>query len=63
QAQGAAIRLGDERLDTELAPLLGRLLDDPQALRRMAEAMASLRRPDAARRAADIVADVAKKVT
>jgi UDP-N-acetylglucosamine--N-acetylmuramyl-(pentapeptide) pyrophosphoryl-undecaprenol N-acetylglucosamine transferase len=51
--QGAAVRLDDDRLGQELMPLLGALQHDRERRARMAQAAASLKRPDAAARLAE----------
>jgi UDP-N-acetylglucosamine--N-acetylmuramyl-(pentapeptide) pyrophosphoryl-undecaprenol N-acetylglucosamine transferase len=50
--RGAAIRLGEERLNEELLPTLRRLLGGHEARAAMAERMHALARPDAAARLA-----------
>ncbi len=52
-ARGAAVRLDDERLVTELWPTIQRLLHDPAQLGTMAAAAQALDRPGAARRLAE----------
>ncbi|MBL7201310.1 MAG: UDP-N-acetylglucosamine--N-acetylmuramyl-(pentapeptide) pyrophosphoryl-undecaprenol N-acetylglucosamine transferase [Anaerolineae bacterium] len=51
-AHGAAVRLDDADLGTQLEPTVVRLLDDDAALERMGKAARSLARPDAAHRLA-----------
>jgi UDP-N-acetylglucosamine--N-acetylmuramyl-(pentapeptide) pyrophosphoryl-undecaprenol N-acetylglucosamine transferase len=58
---GAAVHLEDEKMAAELLPMIRRLLGDDKALQRMRAAMRKLDRPDAARRLADILVDLARK--
>lgn len=57
---GAAVVLEDDRLADELGPTLERLLDDDDALRRMAAAARSLSMPRAAERIAEELVSIAK---
>jgi UDP-N-acetylglucosamine:LPS N-acetylglucosamine transferase len=50
--RGAAVQLDDRQLPGELLPTLRRLLQDRAGLRRMAERMRALARPDATTRLA-----------
>jgi UDP-N-acetylglucosamine--N-acetylmuramyl-(pentapeptide) pyrophosphoryl-undecaprenol N-acetylglucosamine transferase len=59
--QGAAIRLDDEKLGTDLVPLLARLKQDASARQQMSAAAAALKRPDAAARLAGELSALAKK--
>jgi UDP-N-acetylglucosamine--N-acetylmuramyl-(pentapeptide) pyrophosphoryl-undecaprenol N-acetylglucosamine transferase len=59
---GAALLLADDRCDGgHLAELVGPLLDDPGRLPAMASAAASLARPGAAHRVADLMEQVARR--
>jgi UDP-N-acetylglucosamine:LPS N-acetylglucosamine transferase len=58
---GAAVYLRDEDMAAELLPTIRRLLGDDQALRQMGAKMRELDSPDAARRLADILLDLARK--
>jgi undecaprenyldiphospho-muramoylpentapeptide beta-N-acetylglucosaminyltransferase len=58
-SRGAAMRLDDDNLTDELAPTVGRLLDDAAQRGAMAGAARSLRRPTAAARIAGLLADLA----
>ena len=57
--RGAAVKLADSELGTQLAPAILRLLGDPAALDAMAAAAQALARPDAARAIAAELADLA----
>ena len=57
---GGAVVLENERVTTELFDVVADLLSDNERLRVMRESMLALRRSDAARRIAQVVADVAK---
>ncbi|GAB4475497.1 MAG: UDP-N-acetylglucosamine--N-acetylmuramyl-(pentapeptide) pyrophosphoryl-undecaprenol N-acetylglucosamine transferase [Anaerolineae bacterium] len=59
-SRGAAVRLDDDRLMDELGPLVHRLLTDREERERMAQAAAALKGPDAAARAADILAGLVR---
>jgi len=50
--RGAAVRLEDERLGSELAPLVRQLLDDPQRLGQMRAAARAAATPRAAQHVA-----------
>jgi UDP-N-acetylglucosamine--N-acetylmuramyl-(pentapeptide) pyrophosphoryl-undecaprenol N-acetylglucosamine transferase len=58
-SRGAAIRVNDENLTTELYPALERLLSDDAARAAMQAQSRALARPDAAARLADLVLSVA----
>jgi undecaprenyldiphospho-muramoylpentapeptide beta-N-acetylglucosaminyltransferase len=58
---GAAVHLHDEDMAAELLPTIRRLLGDDRALRQMGAAMHRLDSPQAARRLADILLDLARK--
>ena len=58
---GAAVHLADEKMAAELLPMIRGLLGDDKVLQRMRAAMRKLDRPDAARRLADILVDLARK--
>lgn len=53
--RGAALRLDDEALKDELYPAIRRLLDDPAALRQMAERAGALNRPGGAQNIARLL--------
>ncbi|MBN2306102.1 MAG: UDP-N-acetylglucosamine--N-acetylmuramyl-(pentapeptide) pyrophosphoryl-undecaprenol N-acetylglucosamine transferase, partial [Anaerolineae bacterium] len=55
--RGAAVRLDDARLDSDLLPLIRDLLADPGRLDGMRAAMAGLRRSDGAEQIARLLAD------
>jgi UDP-N-acetylglucosamine--N-acetylmuramyl-(pentapeptide) pyrophosphoryl-undecaprenol N-acetylglucosamine transferase len=57
--RGAAVLLDDERLSSDLAPTIVRLLRDRPVLARMSERMAALARPDAAAELAETVCALA----
>ena len=57
--RGAAVRLEDERLGSELAPLVRRLLDDPQRLGQMRAAARAAATPRAAQHVAAELAGLA----
>lgn len=59
-ARGAAIRLEDEALGERLAGTVRSLLADPERLAAMREAARAHATPDAARRIADVLRDVAR---
>ncbi len=58
---GAAVRLDDEKMASQLLPTLQQLLGDPEALGQMRTAMQALDRPGAARRVADLLVSLAGK--
>lgn len=58
---GAAIRLDDEKLSSELQPLLLNLLEDQERRERMKAAAEQLHRPGAATRLAALILDTAQK--
>lgn len=57
--RGAAVRLDDARLETDLLPLIRSLLDDPGRLDAMRAAMIALRRSDGAENIARLLAETA----
>ncbi len=59
-AHGAAIRIDDETLDSELLPALVQLLQDADRLRDMSQAAGSLDRIDAAKQLAQLAMDLEK---
>ena len=59
-ARGAAVCIADADLAEELEPTVLRLLSDERALRQMSEAARALARPDAARRLARALIDMAR---
>lgn len=61
--RGAAVRLDDERLGTDLLPTIHALLNDPGRLDGMRAAAVSLRRSDGAENIAQLLVDVAGKKT
>lgn len=58
---GAAVHLEDGDMGAELLPTIRRLLSNHEALQRMRTAMLKLDSPDAARRLADILMDLARR--
>ena len=59
--RGAAIRLDDEKLGSELQPLLVNLLADPEKRAQMQASAEQLHRPGAATRLAELILATAKK--
>lgn len=59
--RGAARRIDDQQLATELLPMLEALLANPAARQTMADAMRSLARPDAAARIADLLIEMSRQ--
>ncbi|HQE17199.1 MAG TPA: glycosyltransferase, partial [Aggregatilineales bacterium] len=60
--QGAAMRLDDDQLNDRLTPIVMQLLNR-DTLEQMAAASRALRRPDAARRAAEMLVEMAHTAT
>jgi UDP-N-acetylglucosamine--N-acetylmuramyl-(pentapeptide) pyrophosphoryl-undecaprenol N-acetylglucosamine transferase len=60
-AAGAAIRLEDRDMVTQLLPTIRRLLNDREALERMRAASRALDRPGAAKRVADLLTSLAAR--
>lgn len=56
---GAAVRLDDKEMATQLAPTIRRLMDDTATLEKMRRAAIALHRPGAARRVADLLTKLA----
>ncbi|MCZ7571965.1 MAG: undecaprenyldiphospho-muramoylpentapeptide beta-N-acetylglucosaminyltransferase [Ardenticatenaceae bacterium] len=61
--RGAAVTVADDRLATELVPLVQSLLGDEQRLDAMRRTMAGLARPDAAERIFELLQGLATSVT
>lgn len=59
-ARGAALKLDQEKLAGEFVPTLTRLLHDNELLKQMRDAAAKLSRPNAARRIANLVQELAQ---
>lgn len=55
--RGAAIRLNDDKLDTELLPTIRELFSEPQKLNMMRSSMAALKRSDGAENIARLLAE------
>jgi UDP-N-acetylglucosamine--N-acetylmuramyl-(pentapeptide) pyrophosphoryl-undecaprenol N-acetylglucosamine transferase len=60
-AAGAALRLDDQDMASQLLPTIQRLLGDRDTLEKMSTASRSLDRPGAAQRVVDLLADLAAR--
>jgi UDP-N-acetylglucosamine--N-acetylmuramyl-(pentapeptide) pyrophosphoryl-undecaprenol N-acetylglucosamine transferase len=59
--RGAAVLLEDSQLEADLLPAVTKLLEDPQRLTQMSQAMSTLAQPAAAEKIAEMLLEMAEK--